>query len=105
MIKNVTLKISDLSCKQCVQAVDYTIKGIQGIISLAISKSGGGRTAVDVSYDSEILSFEKIRDAIVDLGHLVHGYIIHEHSHSHGDIAHNHPHRHGNEGSKLPTFL
>ena len=93
MIKNVTLKVSNLSCKHCMEAVNNTVKGLPGIISIAI-QSGADQSDVDISYESKNVSFEKIRGAIVELGYPVNGYIIHEHNHSHGKVVHNHPHRH-----------
>ena len=93
MVKNVTLKVSNLSCKHCMEAVNNTVKGLPGIISIAI-QSGADQSDVDISYESKNVSFEKIRGAIVELGYPVNGYIIHEHNHSHGKVVHNHPHRH-----------
>ena len=93
MVKNVTLKVSNLSCKHCMEAVNNTVKGLPGIISMAI-QSGADQSDVDISYESKNVSFEKIRGAIVELGYPVNGYIIHEHNHSHGKVVHNHPHRH-----------
>jgi len=93
MVKNITLKVSNLSCKHCMEAVNNTVKGLPGIISIAI-QSGADQSDVDISYESKNVSFEKIRGAIVELGYPVNGYIIHEHNHSHGKVVHNHPHRH-----------
>jgi len=75
------------------EAVNNTVKGLPGIISIAI-QSGADQSDVDISYESKNVSFEKIRGAIVELGYPVNGYIIHEHNHSHGKVVHNHPHRH-----------
>ena len=75
------------------EAVNNTVKGLPGIISIAI-QSGADPSDVDISYESKNVSFEKIRGAIVELGYPVNGYIIHEHNHSHGKVVHNHPHRH-----------
>lgn len=98
MIKNVTLKISNIhSCRQCMQAVDNTIKGLPGILSIAM-KNGLSNTKIVVSYESGKISFDRIRDVIVELGYPVSGYIIHEHGHSHGDIYHSHPHNHTGKG-------
>lgn len=96
MVKNVTLKVSNLSCKHCMEAVNNTVKGLPGIISIAI-QSGADTSDVDISYESKNVSFERIRGAIVELGYPVHGYIIHEHTHSHGNVVHNHPHRHADK--------
>jgi len=93
MVKNITLKVSNLSCKHCMEAVNNTVKGLPGIISIAI-QSGADQSDVDISYESKNVSFERIRGAIVELGYPVNGYIIHEHNHSHGKVVHNHPHRH-----------
>jgi len=94
MIKNVTLKIPNIhSCKQCIQVVDNTIKGLPGILSIAM-KDGLRNMEVAISYESGKISFDRIRDAIVDLGYPISGYIIHEHEHSHGDIVHSHRHSH-----------
>ena len=99
MVKNVTLKVSNLSCKHCMAAINNTVKGLPGIISISI-QSGANPSDVDISYESKNVSFEKIRGAIVELGYPVNGYIIHEHNHSHGNVVHNHPHRHSNKGDE-----
>lgn len=94
MIKNVTLKISNTnSCKQCMHVVNNSVKGLPGITSITM-KPEKDRFEVDVSYESGTVSFETIRNTIVELGYIIDGYIIHEHPHSHGDISHNHPHTH-----------
>src|SRR3972149_8080018 len=97
MIKTVTLKISQPSGKDCIQSVDKGIKRRPWILSIAL-KNEEGRVYAEVSYESGKVSFEKIREAVIELGFPVTGYIIHEHSHSHGDIVHSHPHRHKGEG-------
>src|SRR3990172_5943943 len=99
MVKNITLKVSNLSCKHCMEAVNNTVKGLPGIISIAI-QSGADQSDVDISYESKEVSVEKIRGAIVELGYPVNGYIIHEHNHSHENVVHNHPHRHSNTGDE-----
>ncbi|MBI5193374.1 MAG: cation transporter [Nitrospirae bacterium] len=95
MKKSVTIKISNTnSCQQCMQAVSNSIKGLQGIILVTL-KPETDRFEVVVSYESGKVSFEKIRNTIVELGYNIDGYIIHEHLHAHGDIFHDHPHTHG----------
>lgn len=76
------------------QAVSNSIKGLQGIILVTL-KPETDRFEVVVSYESGKVSFEKIRNTIVELGYNIDGYIIHEHLHAHGDIFHDHPHTHG----------
>ena len=78
------------------EAVNNTVKGLPGIISIAI-QSGADQSDVDISYESKNVSFERIRGAIVELGYPVNGYIIHEHNHSHGKVVHYHPHRHADK--------
>jgi len=99
VVKNVTLKVSNLSCKHCMEAVNNTVKGLPGIISISI-QTGADLSDVYISYESENVSFEKIRGSIVELGYPVNGYIIHEHNHSHGKVVHNHPHRHADKEKK-----
>lgn len=95
MIKKITIKISNLnSCKQCMQAVNNSVKGLQGIISTTM-KPDTDRFELMVAYESGTVSFEKIRNTISELGYTIDGYIIHEHLHAHGDIFHDHPHTHG----------
>ena len=98
MIKTVTLKISKLSGKDCIQALNNSIKRLPGILSIAL-KNEEGQVYAEVSYESGKVSFERIREAVIELGYSVNGYIIHEHSHSHGDVAHSHPHGHKGEGT------
>jgi len=97
MIKTVTLKISKLSGKDCIQTLDNSIKRLPGVLSIAL-KNEEDRVYAEVSYESGKVSFEKIREAVMELGYPVTGYIIHEHSHSHGDVVHSHPHGHKGEG-------
>src|SRR3990172_12813244 len=98
MIKNVTLKISRPSGKDSIQAVGHNIKRLPGILSIAL-KNEEGQVYAEVSYESGKVSFERIREAVIELGYPVNGYIIHEHSHSHGDVVHSHPHGHKGEGT------
>lgn len=76
------------------QAVNNSIKVLPGIISVTL-KPGTNRFEVLISYESGKISFEKIRNTIVELGYTIDGYIIHEHLHAHGDVFHDHPHTHG----------
>ena len=76
------------------QAVSNSIKGLHGIISVTL-KPETDRFEVVASYESGKVSFEKIRNTIVELGYTIDGYIIHEHVHAHGDVFHDHPHTHG----------
>ena len=96
MIKNVTLKISNLGCEQCQRAISNTIKALPGITSISVEK-GQPHAAFSVTYESGKVSFEKIRNAVVELGYTVDGYIIHEHVHAHGNKIHKHPHTHRNK--------
>ena len=86
MVKNIPLKVSNLSCKHCMEAVNNTVKGLPGIISISI-QTGADPSEVNISYESKSVSFEKIRGSIVELGYPVNGYIIHEHDHSHGKVV------------------
>lgn len=76
------------------QAVNNSIKALPGIISVTL-KPGTDRFEVLISYESGNVSFEKIRNTIVELGYTIDGYIIHEHLHAHGDVFHDHSHTHG----------
>lgn len=96
MIKNITLKIANITCQQCMGAIRNSIKRLPGIVSLEVNNEIDP-LRVEVSYESGKVSFEKIREAVVELGYNVTGYIIHEHIHSHGDITHSHSHRHDKE--------
>ncbi len=95
VVKKVTLKVSNLTCRHCIEAVNNTVKGLPGILSVTI-QAEADPSDVFISYESENVSFEKIRGSIIELGYPVNGYIIHEHSHSHGKVVHKHPHKHGN---------
>lgn len=96
MIKNVTLKISNLSCEQCQKAISNNIKALPGITSISVEK-GQPHVAFSVTYESGKVSFEKIRNVVVELGYTVDGYIIHEHVHAHGNKIHKHPHSYRNK--------
>lgn len=81
------------------EAVNNTVKGLPGIISIAIQK-GADPSDIHISYESKDVSFERIRGVIVELGYPVSGYIIHEHTHTHGGVMHSHPHKHADKEKK-----
>ena len=63
-MKNVTLQVRGMSCQHCVNAIEKALKeiGAEGKVDLQNNK-------VDVSYDEQQLSLEKIKEAIEEQGY------------------------------------
>jgi copper chaperone len=65
-MKQVTLKVSGMSCQHCVNSIEKALKevGANGKVDL---KSG----SVSVEYDESKLSLEAVKEAIEDQGYEV----------------------------------
>lgn len=63
-MKNVTLKVQGMSCQHCVQSIEGALKkiGAAGSVDLRNNK-------VDVSFDENQLSVERIIEAIEEQGY------------------------------------
>ncbi|MEE3955857.1 copper chaperone CopZ [Peribacillus frigoritolerans] len=67
-MENVTLNVSGMSCSHCVNAVEGNVGKLNGVESVRVHLESG---KVDVSFDSEKVSLEKIKETIDDLGYEV----------------------------------
>lgn len=67
-MENVTLNVSGMSCSHCVNAVEGNVGKLNGVESVKVHLESG---KVDVSFDSEKVSLEKIKETIDDLGYEV----------------------------------
>ncbi|MFK9120395.1 copper chaperone CopZ [Peribacillus frigoritolerans] len=67
-MENVTLNVSGMSCSHCVNAVEGNVGKLNGVESVKVHLESG---KVDVSFDSEKVSLEKIKETIDDQGYEV----------------------------------
>ena len=95
MQKVVTLKIKSLGCVQCRQAVESAIRRLSEVEDLRMVYDGATDILeIAVTYRSGRKLFERIHNAILELGYPIRGYMIHGHEHAHGDVSHHHEHGH-----------
>lgn len=62
---SVTLNVKGMSCSHCVNAIETSLKEI-GVESVNVDL---GKNTVDVSYDDQALTLEKVKEAIDDAGY------------------------------------
>ncbi|MEK4012735.1 MULTISPECIES: copper chaperone CopZ [Peribacillus] len=67
-MENVTLNVSGMSCGHCVNAVEGNVGKLTGVESVKVHLEAG---TVDVSFDNEKVSLEKIKETIDDQGYEV----------------------------------
>lgn len=65
-IKNIRLKVYNMTCTSCEKTVERTLKKLVGVFNAKASYSG---QFVDVEYDSEICSLTDIKNAILSAGY------------------------------------
>jgi copper chaperone len=65
-MENVTLNVSGMSCGHCVNAVEGNVGKIPGVESVKVHLDAG---KVDVAFDKEKVSLEKIKETIDDQGY------------------------------------
>ncbi|MDO7487127.1 copper chaperone CopZ [Peribacillus sp. NPDC096622] len=63
---NVTLNVSGMSCGHCVNAVEGNVGKLAGVESVKVHLDAG---KVDVAFDKEKVSLEKIKETIDDQGY------------------------------------
>ena len=68
MTENLKLRVTGMTCGGCENAIRLTLRQLQGIASITASHKD---ESVEVSYDSEEVSRDKIARAIEDLGYQV----------------------------------
>jgi copper chaperone len=65
-MENVTLNVSGMSCGHCVNAVEGNVGKLSGVESVKVHLDAG---KVDVAFDKEKVSLEKIKETIGDQGY------------------------------------
>ncbi|MCY9139118.1 copper chaperone CopZ [Peribacillus frigoritolerans] len=65
-MENVTLNVSGMSCGHCVNAVEGNVGNLAGVESVKVHLDAG---KVDVAFDKEKVSLEKIKETIDDQGY------------------------------------
>ena len=65
-MENVTLNVSGMSCGHCVNAVEGNVGKLVGVESVKVHLETG---KVDVAFDKEKVSLEKIKETIDDQGY------------------------------------
>lgn len=65
-MENVTLNVSGMSCGHCVNAVEGNVGKLAGVESVKAHLDAG---KVDVAFDKDKVSLEKIKETIDDQGY------------------------------------
>ncbi|MEY8732272.1 copper chaperone CopZ [Peribacillus frigoritolerans] len=65
-MEHVTLNVSGMSCGHCVNAVEGNVGKLTGVESVKVHLETG---KVDVAFDKEKVSLEKIKETIDDQGY------------------------------------
>jgi copper chaperone len=65
-MENVTLNVSGMSCGHCVNAVEGNVGKLDGVANVKVHLEAG---KVDVAFDREKISLEKIKETIDDQGY------------------------------------
>ncbi|MEK4486271.1 copper chaperone CopZ [Psychrobacillus sp. FSL H8-0484] len=66
MVNQVTLNVQGMSCGHCVNAVESNVGKLDGVEQVKVNLESG---KVDVSFDDEKVTVEKIKDTIDDQGY------------------------------------
>ncbi|MDN4073323.1 copper chaperone CopZ [Fictibacillus terranigra] len=61
-----TLKVKGMSCNHCVNAIEGNVGKLAGVTEVKVNLSEG---KVDVTFDSNKVSLEKIKETIDDQGY------------------------------------
>ncbi|OCA92230.1 copper chaperone CopZ [Pseudobacillus wudalianchiensis] len=65
-MKTITLKVSGMSCGHCVKAVEGSVGELPGVDSVKVALENG---EVQVQYDADKVSLDKIKETIDDQGY------------------------------------
>ncbi|QFF97860.1 copper resistance protein CopZ [Psychrobacillus glaciei] len=68
MVSQVTLNVQGMSCGHCVNAVESNVGKLDGVEQVNVHLETG---KVDVSFDEEKITVEKIKETIDDQGYEV----------------------------------
>jgi copper chaperone len=65
-MENITLKVEGMSCEHCVKAVEGSVGALAGVESVKVDLKAG---TVQVGFNPEQVSLEKIKETIDDQGY------------------------------------
>lgn len=65
-MEKVTLNVNGMSCGHCVKAVESSVGALEGVSLVKVHLEAG---KVDVEYNNEAVSLDKIKETIDDQGY------------------------------------
>lgn len=65
-MENVTLNVKGMSCGHCVKAVEGSVGALEGVNEVRVNLEAG---QVDVSFNEQQVTVDKIKEAIDDQGY------------------------------------
>jgi len=65
-MRQATLDVKGMTCNHCVMSVEGALKNLEGVSEVTISLDAG---KVDVKYDNEKVSLDKMTEAVEDQGY------------------------------------
>lgn len=65
-MEKVTLNVSGMSCGHCVKAVEGSVGALEGVNSVKVNLDAA---TVDVEYNNETVTLDKIKETIDDQGY------------------------------------
>lgn len=65
-MEKIVLNVQGMSCNHCVNAVESNVGKLAGVDSVKVDLAGAN---VDITFDKEIVSLEKIKETIDDQGY------------------------------------
>lgn len=65
-MEKITLNVTGMSCGHCVKAVEGSVGALEGVEAVKVNLDKG---TVDVEYNNQAVSLEKIKETIDDQGY------------------------------------
>lgn len=65
-MENVTLNVKGMSCGHCVKSVEGAVGALEGVDQVKVNLEAG---QVNVAFDNETVTLDKIKEAIDDQGY------------------------------------
>ncbi|KKK37911.1 copper resistance protein CopZ [Mesobacillus campisalis] len=65
-MEKVTLNVAGMSCGHCVKAVEGSVGELEGVNSVKVNLEAG---TVDVEYNNQAVTLDKIKETIDDQGY------------------------------------
>jgi copper chaperone len=66
IVEKVTLNVTGMSCGHCVKAVEGSVGELEGVNSVKVNLEAG---TVDIEYNNDAVTLDKIKDTIDDQGY------------------------------------